>query len=205
MKDEEIKALMNKYTEAISFDTLEGIHSPEDDEKFKCYENMEMADYVALKRKEAHKIAIEVLDKILTPELKVFVRNLCLDRLGYPDDPEFYRIIGDYPQVGDKISVESLAEKGITNWAPYDDELLIHEGNFINLEKIDGKDYYVIESMNEEREGDADEKIESLRNSHMASEVKRLLAKENKTLEQKAQDTLDRLENDAPLISGLHI
>ena len=83
MKDEEIKALMNKYTEAISFDTLEGIHSPEDDEKFKCYENMEMADYVALKRKEAHKIAIEVLDQILTPELKVFVRNLCLDRLTF--------------------------------------------------------------------------------------------------------------------------
>lgn len=205
MKDEEIKALMNKYTEAISYNTLEGIHSPEDDEEFKRYENMEMADYVALKRKEAHKIAIEVLDKILTPELKVFVRNLCLDRMGYPDDPEFYRIVGDYPQVGDKISVEFLAKKGITNWAPCDDELLIHEGTFINFGKIDGKDYYVIESMNEEREGDADKKIESLRNSHMASEVKRLLAKENKTLEQKAMDTLDRLENDAPLISGLHI
>lgn len=61
MKDEEIKALMNKYTEAISFNTLEGIHSPEDNEKFQSYENMEMADYVALKRKEAHKIAIEVI------------------------------------------------------------------------------------------------------------------------------------------------
>ncbi|MCR5621763.1 MAG: hypothetical protein K6G18_07885 [Treponema sp.] len=205
MKDEEIKALMNKYTEAISFNTLEGIHSPEDSEKFKRYENMEMEDCVALKRKEAHKIAIEVLDLILTPELKVFVRNLCLDRLGYPDDPEFYRIVGDYPQVGDKISVESLAEKGITNWTPNDDELLLHENVFIDIEKIDGKDYYVIKSMNEASEGDADEKVECLRNSQMASEVKRLLARENKSLEQKAMNTLDRLEKDVPLIGGLHI
>lgn len=135
----------------------------------------------------------------------MFVRNLCLDRLGYPDDPEFYRIVGDCPQVGDKISVESLAEKGITNWAPYDDELLIHENVFINMEKIDGKDYYVIESMNEASEGDAEEKIKSLRGSQMVLEVKKWLAKENKSLDQKSMDTLDNLEKDAPLIGGLHI
>lgn len=150
MKDEEIKTLMNKYTEAISYNVLEGIHSPEDDDKYEVSDDeFAQENYVAKKREEAHKLAIEVLDKILTPELKVFIRNLCLNRLGYPDDPYFYKVFGDYPQVGDKVSKRSLIEKGLYVDNLDELDLWVHEGNFISKEEIDGETYFVIDRLEE--------------------------------------------------------
>ena len=204
MKEEEIKALMNRYTEAISYNVLEGIHSPEDDEKYEVSDDeLAQEKFVAKKRDEAHKIAIEVLDKILTPELKVFIRNLCFNRLGYPDDPVFYKIFGDFPQVGDKISESALKKMGLNfDLSSYD--LWAHEGNFITKEVIDGETYYVIEYL-EESEEDNDEKIAKIKHREKAVKAKAEIKNLGIKLPDSVMEWLDEVRHsDAALIEFLH-
>ena len=204
MKDEEIKALMNKYTEAISYDVLEGIHSPEDYEKYEVSDDeWAQEKFVAKKRDEAHKIAIEVLDKILTPELKVFIRNLSLNRLGYPDDPVFYKIFGDFPQVGDKVSETAIKKMGLNfDLSSYD--LWAHEGNFITKEVIDGETYYVIDYL-EETEEDNDEKIAKIKRRKKAVKAKAELKNVGINLPDSVMEWLDEVSrSDASLIEFLH-
>ena len=100
MKDEEIKAEMEKYTEALKQKFKGFDYDPDDEEK--------KAEYFRQAKDNAHKVAIECLNKILTPELKIFIKNLCLDRLDYPDEPVFYKVFGDYPKEGDFISFADI-------------------------------------------------------------------------------------------------
>ncbi len=100
MKDEEIKAEMEKYTEALKQKFKGFDYDPDDEEK--------KAEFFRQTKENAHKVAIECLNKILTPELKIFIKNLCLDRLDYPDEPIFYKVFGEYPNEGDFISYEEI-------------------------------------------------------------------------------------------------
>lgn len=140
MTGEEIIEEMNKYTQIIQ------------DEKSKAFDrmcNQEPPDVIDEAKDNIHKAAIECLNKILTPELKVFVRNLCYNTLGYPEEPIFYKAFGDYPEEGDKVSLEELKEKGvdISKLEGYKDEIWFYEGNWIEKEEIDGKEYYVIKGL----------------------------------------------------------
>ena len=100
MKDEEIKAEMEKYTEALKQKFKGFDYDPDDEEK--------KEEFFRQAKENAHKVAIECLNKILTPELKIFIKNLCLDRLDYPDEPIFYKVFGEYPNEGDYISYEEI-------------------------------------------------------------------------------------------------
>ena len=64
MKDEEIKAEMEKYTEALKQKFKGFDYDPEDEEK--------KEEFFRQAKENAHKVAIECLNKILTPELKIF-------------------------------------------------------------------------------------------------------------------------------------
>ena len=108
MKDEEIKAEMAKYTEALE-QKFKGFDYNDDEEK--------KEEFFRQAKENAHKVAIECLNKILTPELKVFIKNLCLDRLDYPDEPVFYKVFGEYPNEEDFVSYEDIDKLGInTNY-----------------------------------------------------------------------------------------
>ena len=67
MKDEEIKAEMEKYTEALKQKFKGFDYDPDDEEK--------KAEFFRQAKENAHKVAIECLNKILTPELKIFIIN----------------------------------------------------------------------------------------------------------------------------------
>ena len=157
MTDERIKIEMGKYTKALK------------EEKDVCLFDEKKYEYVSdffnEAKEKAHKLAIECLDKILTPELKVFIRNLCLNKLGYPDEPIFYKIFGDYPKNGDRVSEESLTEKGISLHDYYEHENIWNfEGNYTKEEVIDGKKYIVLEGLNDySPETDSEKALEVLR------------------------------------------
>ena len=99
MNDEEIKAEMEKYTEALKA-KFNGFDYNDDEDK--------KEEFFQQAKENAHKVAIDCLNKILTPELKIFIKNLCLDRLDYPDEPIFYKVFGDYPSEGDFVSYEDI-------------------------------------------------------------------------------------------------
>ena len=153
---------MEKYTDALKNEKDPTLF---DEKKYEYY-----GDFLDDAKEKAHKVAIECLDKVLTPELKVFVRNLCLNKLGYPDEPTFYRIFGDYPKTGDRVSEEELAEKGIS-FHDYD-EHVDHwnlEGNWTKVEVIDGKKYIILEELRDySPETFSDEALESLRQKQKA-------------------------------------
>ena len=65
-----------------------------------------------VEREKLHYLAMECINKILPLELKIFVKNLCANTLGYPDEPIFYKAFGDNPKVGDRISKTELEQKG---------------------------------------------------------------------------------------------
>ena len=157
MTDEKMTIEMEKYTKALKEEKDLSLF---DEKKYEyCGEFLDEA------KEKAHKIAIECLDNILTPELKVFIRNLCLNKLGYPDEPIFYKIFGDYPKNGDRVSEESLAEKGISLEDYYEHENIWYfEGNYTKLEVIDGKTYIVLEELSDySPEADSDQALEVLR------------------------------------------
>jgi hypothetical protein len=173
MNDEEIVAEMAKYTEALK-------KEKENADKLACETEDEdkMYDYYKQAKEKVHNIAMECLNKILTPELKVFVKNLCLDRLQYPDDPLFYEMFGDYPEVGDKISDDEIKKKNIDIWTIRDE--WDHEGScFIIDEEIDGKTYWVIKDLNESSDTESRDRRRRLR--AMSGYKRFVIAKNNKS------------------------
>ncbi len=142
MNDEKMKKIMKKYTESLK---EEKDISKFDEKKFEF-----IGDFLDAAKAKAHRVAIECLDDILTPELKIFIRNLCLNKLGYPDEPLFYKIFGDYPENGTKVSEEELAEKGIKLNDFYEYyEIWNFEGNYVEEKQIDGKKYLVLEELSD--------------------------------------------------------
>ena len=154
--------------------------------KYQNYENFDLSDenekewfrHLDEEKEKIHSVAITSLSKILTPELKVFVRNLCYNKLGYPDEPVFYEVFGDYPEVGDRVEVAELEKKGINQKAFCDLlETWEIEGNWIDTETFEGKEYYVIKSLYEMYDEPSEEKLKRLRGIEKIK--KRLLDNKN--------------------------
>ena len=154
--------------------------------KYQNYENFDLSDenekewfrHLDEEKEKIHSVAIAFLSKILTPELKVFVRNLCYNKLGYPDEPVFYEVFGDYPEVGDRVEVAELEKKGINQKAFCDLlETWEIEGNWIDTETFEGKEYYVIKSLYEMDDEPSEEKLKRLRGIEKIK--KRLLDNKN--------------------------
>ena len=154
--------------------------------KYQNYENFDLSDenekewfrHLDEEKEKIHSVAIASLSKILTPELKVFVRNLCYNKLGYPDEPVFYEVFGDYPEVGDRVEVAELEKKGINQKAFCDLlETWEIEGNWIDTETFEGKEYYVIKSLYEMDDEPSEEKLKRLRGIEKIK--KRLLDNKN--------------------------
>ena len=191
---------MEKYTIALKTEKDPSLF---DENKYEYY-----GDFLDDAKEKAHKIAIECLNKILTPELKVFIRNLCLNKLGYPDEPLFYRIFGDYPKIGDRVSEEELAEKGISIH-DYDEHVdhWILEGNYTKEEEIDGKKYIILEDLRDySPEPDPDDAIEGLRQKQKAQDfIKHII---NSDFDESAKkqiiaDIKDLFKNNDSLIGRL--
>lgn len=200
MKDEEIKKIMQEYTDALKREKGEA-HLKSDDAE--DVEEARLENFVAAKDK-VHKIAMQCLDKILTPELKVFVKNLCLDRLHYPDDPIFYKAFGEYPEIGDKISVEELESIGI-NWVTFTDARDIwnwEDSCYVLEDTIDGKNYFVIGNLYEKEHTDMKEKREILKTF---SKLKRYICKDSNIDIKTKGKFLDCLEKISPLIEKLGV
>lgn len=195
MKDNEIMEEMNKYAEILKREKEEafGMIPEDDDEPLP----------IDIAKENVHKAAIECLDKILSPELKVFIKNLCFNKLGYPDEPIFYKIFGEYPKVGDKVSEDDLIKRGIDEKMIYEyEDIWGLEGTSIGKEVIDGKTYFVIDQLWEVEDADSEEVREWLRNS---SELKKFISKESKldaATKKKMFDTLDKV---VPMLGKLKL
>ncbi|MBP5436638.1 MAG: hypothetical protein J6Y30_01510 [Treponema sp.] len=99
-------------------------------------------------REKLHESAMECINKILSPELKVFLRNLCSNKLGYPDEVIFYKAFGDEPEVGQSVTKLTLEQKGIdVNEFEKMIDYWAWEGNRVYKQTIEGIDYYYIESL----------------------------------------------------------
>ncbi|MBO4319695.1 MAG: hypothetical protein J5857_04425 [Treponema sp.] len=109
---------------------------------------------------------MECINKLLSPELKVFLRNLCSNKLGYPDEVIFYKAFGDNPEVGKSVSKSELEQKGIDvtefekmldywNW----------EGNCVEKQNSNGEDYYYLDSLCERADVTSEEEKERLNSS----------------------------------------
>ena len=48
---------------------------------------------------------------MLPPELKIFIRNLCANQLGYPDEVIFYKLFGNTPEIGKCVTKEDFEKK----------------------------------------------------------------------------------------------
>ncbi len=117
-------------------------------------------------REKLHATAMECINKLLSPELKVFLRNLCSNKLGYPDEVIFYKAFGDNPEVGKSVSKSELEQKGIDvtefekmldywNW----------EGNCVEKQNSNGEDYYYLDSLCERADVTSEEEKERLNSS----------------------------------------
>lgn len=106
MSNEEIKQEMKSFSELLEHkqERWPILNDDNEDEFYNAIDD---------EKRKIHKVAIECLNKILTPELKVFVKNLTFNTLGYPDEPIFYQAFGEYPEEEDKVSIEELNQKGI--------------------------------------------------------------------------------------------
>ena len=141
---DEISLKMQEYTKILKREKELAL------EKIFCEDSDDPIPITDGAKDNVHKAAMECLDKILTPELKVFVKNLCFNRLSYPDEPIFYRMFGDYPEVGDKVSKSELVEKGVD--LQEIDRLYdtwFSEGTWIEKEEIEGEIFYVIHDLQE--------------------------------------------------------
>ena len=200
MKDEEMIKEMKKYTDALKTEKDPSLF---DENKYEYY-----GDFLDEAREKAHKVAIECLDKVLTPELKVFIRNLCLNKLGYPDEPLFYKIFGDYPKNGDRVSEEDLAEKGISlhDYNEHVDHWSL-EGNYTKEEEIDGKKYIVLEELCEySPEAEPSDALEGLRQKQKAQEFIKHIDNsdfDGAAKKQIIEDIKDLFKNNDPLIGKL--
>ncbi|MCR5763440.1 MAG: hypothetical protein K6G00_08685 [Treponema sp.] len=114
-------------------------------------------------REKLHLMAMDCINKILLPELKIFVRNLCSNHLGYPDEVIFYKLFGNNPEIGKKITKEDFERNGIDSEKI---EELIEmwglEGNFVGKETVDGKEYFILEDLCERQNLTSSEELERL-------------------------------------------
>ena len=99
-------------------------------------------------REKLHTKAMECINKLLSPELKIFLRNLCDNKLGYPDEVIFYKAFGDNPELGQSVTKKELEEKGIDikEFDKYID-YWCWEGNIVEKQNIDGVDHYILDSL----------------------------------------------------------
>lgn len=114
-------------------------------------------------REDLHAKAMECINKILPPELKIFLKNLCSNKLGYPDEPIFYKAFGDNPEVGQSVSKEELEQKGID--IKEFEEMLNYwafEENYVSKQSDNGADYYYLESLCERADVTSEEEKERL-------------------------------------------
>ncbi|MBR0030896.1 MAG: hypothetical protein IJP61_01195 [Treponema sp.] len=116
-----------------------------------------------VEREKLHYLAMECINKILPLELKIFVKNLCANTLGYPDEPIFYKAFGDNPKAGDRISKTELEQKGI-DIKEFDEMIEIWglEGTFVEKQTIDGEDFYYLDSLCERADITSEEELERL-------------------------------------------
>lgn len=117
-------------------------------------------------RENLHKSAMECINNILSPELKIFLKNLCSNKLGYPDEVIFYKVFGDDPEIGQSVSRKELEEKGID--VKEFEKMLDYwglEGNFVEKETTDGMDYYYLNSLCERADITTEEEMERLNSS----------------------------------------
>lgn len=114
-------------------------------------------------REKLHACAMECINKILPPELKVFLRNLCSNKLGYPDEVIFYKAFGDEPEVGQSVTKSELEQKGIDiNEFEKMIDYWAWEGNRVNKQTSDGMDYYYLESLCQQTNITSEEEMERL-------------------------------------------
>lgn len=99
-------------------------------------------------RDNLHKKAMECLNKVLTPELKIIFKNFCTNKLGYPDEVIFYKVFGDEPEIGKSISKTELEEKGIDiNEFEKMVDYWCWEGNIVEKETVGENDYYYLNAL----------------------------------------------------------
>ena len=114
-------------------------------------------------REKLHECAMECINKILPPELKIFLRNLCSNKLGYPDEVIFYKAFGDEPEVGQSVTKLALEQKGIdVNEFEKMIDYWAWEGNRVNKQTSDGTDYYYLESLGQQANITSEEEMERL-------------------------------------------
>ena len=114
-------------------------------------------------REKLHLMAMDCINKILPPELKIFVRNLCSNHLGYPDEVIFYKLFGNNPEIGKKVTKEDFEKNGVDSKKI---EELIEmwglEGNLVGKETVDGKEYFILEDLCERQNFTSEEELERL-------------------------------------------
>ena len=202
MNDEEIKAEMQKYTDALAKLKYEAYNeawkkieeeSAGDNEKVNAIFHEIMHSYFGRAKEQCHNIAMECLNKILTSELKVFIKNLCLDRLHYPDDPAFYKMFGEYPKVGDKIKTEEAYALG------FDDDMrdtLDHENSCYIWETwINGERWWEITDLHEPSEKEI---IENRKQMKALSDAKRMISTNEKLSEENKEELFNLLNQINP-------
>ncbi|GEM_PF-2456179 len=114
-------------------------------------------------REKLHATAMECINKILPSELKIFLKNLCSNKLGYPDELIFYKAFGDNPEIGQSVTKAELEQKGI-DLAEFEKmrEWWGLEGNFIDKQTVDGMDVYYLDSLCERADVTSEEEKERL-------------------------------------------
>ena len=145
-----------------------------------------------IEREKLHIKAIDCINKILPPELKIFIRNLCANRVGYPDEIVFYKAFGNSPEAWTKVSKEELQKKGIdiTEF-----EGLIEtwglEGTSVKKETVDNKEYYVLEYLCERQDFTSLEELNKLNASIKLKEA--ICLKTNMTDDEK-QECIEHID-----------
>ena len=116
-----------------------------------------------VEREKLHYLAMECINKILPLELKIFVKNLCANTLGYPDEPIFYKAFGDNPKAGDRISKTELEQKGI-DIKEFDEMIEIWglEGTFVEKQYVDSEEFYYLEDLCEQKDFTSTEELRRL-------------------------------------------
>ena len=117
-------------------------------------------------REKLHSNAMKCINKLLPPELKIFLRNLCANTLGYPDEIIFYKAFGNHPEIGRSVSEKEL-EKEEIDIAEFDKYLdyWCLEGNIVEKQNRDGINYYYLDSLCERADITSVEELERVKAS----------------------------------------
>ncbi len=116
-----------------------------------------------LEREKLNSTAMECINKLLPPELKIFLRKLCDNKLGWPDEVIFYKAFGDNPEVGKSVSKSELEQKGIDT-VEFDKMIEIWnlEGTFVEKQTIESEIYYYLDELGEQADITSEEELERL-------------------------------------------